>query len=209
MNISKKEYVQKVLAAAAACIFWPYLAGARYLLKVFVVLTQASGLGNGGQVSKSKSKKKFGLKWFFSAPFKTGKERKPDMEEVSDSNTADTNSDVLSSRGLEDDRRLGSPAEQTPHAPLALTNAPRESYDSRFLWLRPPPPPESKNLTLTLQSTQILPSTAPAVHIVQCFFNLLTHSPTLFMRLIAVNPISRQTPAPFEGIKLTEFVSCR
>lgn len=88
---------------------------------------QASALGNGGQVSKSKSKKKFGLKWFFSAPFKTGKERKPDMEEVSDSNTADTNSDVLSSRGLEDDRRLGSPAEQTPHAPLALTNAPHES----------------------------------------------------------------------------------
>lgn len=141
MNLSQKEYMQKVLAAADACMFWPYLAGARTLTKVFVMLTQASALGNGGQVSKSK--KKFGLKWFFSAPFKTGKERKPDMEEVSDSNTADTNSDVPSSRGLDDDRRLGSPAEQTPHAPLALTNAPRESYDSRFLWLRPPPP-ESK-----------------------------------------------------------------
>ena len=49
------------------------------------------------------------------------------MEDVTDSNTLDTNSDLLSSKGLEDDQRLENPAQQTPQAPLALTEAPRES----------------------------------------------------------------------------------
>ena len=89
------------------------------------LLFQESAIQNGGQ--SGKSKKKFGLKWFFSAPFKTGKEKKPDMVDVTDS-ILESSSDLLSSKGLgEDDPRRDSPAQQTSQAPLALTNAPRES----------------------------------------------------------------------------------
>ncbi len=84
--------------------------------------------------SKGKSKKKFGLKWFFTAPFKTGKERRPDMEEISDlqsvgtdSDGLNTKSDSLSSKGPEHEPREKLPSPHTSEAPLAITDRPRKS----------------------------------------------------------------------------------
>ena len=51
------------------------------------------------------------------------------MEELSDMQSSqDTNSDVLSSKGVEDEPRQHDLAPNTSKAPLAITNAPRESH---------------------------------------------------------------------------------
>lgn len=50
------------------------------------------------------------------------------MEELSDLQSQDTNSDMLSSKGVEDEPRREDLTPHTSKAPLALTNATSESH---------------------------------------------------------------------------------